>query len=114
MTASRDITEPTHRFVEHGGEVEVELGAASEAGIFAAALDAFAELVVSDGAGPTSHRRIELAGRDRCLLLVDWLNELLFLGEVEQFVRRTSSRSSSETSVSARRSPATAVCRARS
>lgn len=29
-----------HHFVEHGGEVEVELAAESESGIFAAVLDA--------------------------------------------------------------------------
>jgi SHS2 domain-containing protein len=77
---------PLHRFVEHGGEVEVELTAESEAGIFAAALDAFAELVVDDDTGPAELRTVELRGRERSLLLVDWLGELLYLGEVERFV----------------------------
>ncbi len=81
-----DGARPTHQFVEHGGEVEVELTATSETGIFGAALDALAELVAEDGDGRPVLREIELSGRDRPLLLVDWLGELLFLGEVEQFV----------------------------
>ena len=78
--------EPEHHFVEHGGEVEVELAAESEIGIFAAGLDAFAELVVGSEDGEPMELQIALRGRDRTLLLVDWLNELLFLTEVEQFV----------------------------
>jgi len=78
--------EPEHHFVEHGGEVEVDLAAESEVGIFAAALDAFAELVAGSENEESTEVRIELPGRDRTLLLIDWLNELLFLAEVEQFV----------------------------
>jgi SHS2 domain-containing protein len=78
--------EPEHHFVEHGGEVEVDLAAESEVGIFAAALDAFAELVAGSENEEPTEVRIELPGRDRTLLLIDWLNELLFLAEVEQFV----------------------------
>ncbi|HJX48307.1 MAG TPA: archease [Gaiellaceae bacterium] len=85
MTALAHV-EPEHHFVEHGGEVEVELAAESEIGIFAAGLDAFAELVVGSEDGEPMELQIALRGRDRTLLLIDWLNELLFLGEVEQFV----------------------------
>ena len=79
-----------HRFIEHRGELELELEAADEAGIFEAALQAFAELVsaesegVSEGA--TARHRIDLAGSDRGVMLVDWLNELVYLSEVEQFM----------------------------
>jgi SHS2 domain-containing protein len=79
---------PEHRFVEHGGEVEVELTAENEIGIFAAGLDAFAELVAGGEDGEPTELQIVLPGRDRTLLLVDWLNELLFLAEVQQFVPR--------------------------
>lgn len=79
---------PEHHFVEHGGEVEVELSAENEIGLFAAALDAFAELVAGSEDGEATEVSIELRGRDRTLLLVDWLNELLFLVEIEQFVPR--------------------------
>lgn len=77
---------PSYRFVEHGGEVEIELTAPSPAGIFEAALAAFGELVTAGRAREPTRRTIELAGRDRCLLLVDWLNELLYLAEVEHFI----------------------------
>ena len=79
---------PQHHFVEHGGEVEVELEAEDEAGIFAAALDTFTELVAGNADGESMEIQIGLRGRDRTLLLVDWLNELLFRAEVEQFVPR--------------------------
>ncbi len=75
-----------YRFAEHGGEVELELEAATEAGIFEAALEAFAELVSSDEEGAAIRHEISLDEGDRCLLLVDWLGELIFLAEVEQFV----------------------------
>ena len=75
-----------HRFVEHVGEVELELEAPSEAGIFEAALVAFADLVAVDGDGEPASHDVELGAGDRALLLVDWLSELVFLAEVEEFV----------------------------
>jgi len=77
--------EAGHRFVEHVGEVELELDAKTEAGIFEGALAAFEELV--DGvAGEPAQHEIELRAEDRAGLLVDWLSELVFLAEVEEFV----------------------------
>lgn len=73
-------------FVEHVGEVEIDLRASSLAGVFDAALEAFAELVASDGKGAPERRVVELCAEDRALLLADWLSELVFLAEVEQFV----------------------------
>lgn len=76
-----------YQFVEHVGEVEVELEAASEAGIFAAALDAFAELVERDSTGGSVlSQEVELEAHDCALLLVDWVSELVFLAEVACFV----------------------------
>ena len=73
-------------FVDHGGEVEVELESSSEAGIFEEALGALAELVATGEDGTAAGHEVELVSGDRALLLVDWLNELVFLAEVEQFV----------------------------
>jgi SHS2 domain-containing protein len=78
-------TSPRYRFVEHVGEVAFDLEAGDEAGIFAAALLALATLV-RNGGGKMECRVVELSGADRPLLLVDWLSELLFLAEVEEFV----------------------------
>jgi SHS2 domain-containing protein len=76
----------TYHFAEHGGEVELELDAPTEAGVFGAALAAFAELVAADEKGAVARHELKLEGDDRALLLVDWLNELVYLAEVEQFV----------------------------
>jgi len=78
--------ETRYRFAEHGGEVELELDAPTEAGVFEAAVEAFAELVSDEDAGETARHEIELAGSDRALLLVDTLNELVFLTETARFV----------------------------
>jgi SHS2 domain-containing protein len=75
-----------YQFVEHVGEVELELEAPSEAGIFEAALAAFAELAAADGSGEPAVHEVELEAPDRALLLVDWLNELVYLAEVERCV----------------------------
>jgi SHS2 domain-containing protein len=75
-----------HRFVEHVGEVEIELSASSEAGIFEAALAAFAELVAAGREGEPVTHDVRLEAGDRALLLADWLSELVFLAEVDDFV----------------------------
>jgi len=76
-----------HRFVEHVGEVELELEGSSVADLCVEALAAFRELV--DGAtanGAAFERELVLPEAEPSLLLVDWLNELVFLAEVEGFV----------------------------
>jgi SHS2 domain-containing protein len=75
-----------YRFVEHLGEVEIDLEATDELGIFESALDAFAELVGPDADGEPARHEIELGCSDHTLLLADWLSELVFLAEVEHFV----------------------------
>jgi len=66
--------------------VEVELQAESEAGLFEAAVEAYAELAAAGGGGEPARRELALAGGDHALLLVDLLNELVFLAETEAFV----------------------------
>lgn len=46
---------------------------------------AFAELV-GDGNGDGATRELRLEAEDRELLLLDWLSELVYLGETEGFV----------------------------
>jgi SHS2 domain-containing protein len=75
-----------YRFVEHASEVELDLEAPTEAGIFEAALAAFAELVGADAGGDPARHELELAAGDRALLLADWLSELVYLAEVAEFV----------------------------
>jgi SHS2 domain-containing protein len=89
-----------YRWVEHTGEVELRIDASSEEAVFADALAAFTELVGDDaddsddgdgddgdGDGLGSERReIELEGDDRDLLLVDWVNEFVYLADTGRFV----------------------------
>lgn len=76
-----------HRFVEHISEVELSLDAESEAGLFAEATAAFRELVDGTGArGEPLRNEIALGPDEPALLLIDWLNELVFLSEVNAFV----------------------------
>jgi SHS2 domain-containing protein len=75
-----------YRFVEHVGEVEIELEAESETGIFDAALAAFSELAGACDPGEPAVHVVKLTAPEPALLLVDWLNELVFLAEVEGFV----------------------------
>jgi len=75
-----------YQFEEHGGEVEISLSAPSEAGVFVAALEAFAALATDDESGQHCVEEVALVGSDRALLLVDWLNELVVLAELRRFV----------------------------
>jgi SHS2 domain-containing protein len=78
--------EVRHRFAEHLGEVELELEAPTEEGVFVAALQALAELVSTGGRGEPAEHELELAAGERALLLADWLGELVFLVESDGFV----------------------------
>jgi SHS2 domain-containing protein len=76
-----------HRFVEHVGEIELELEGSSEADLYVEALAAFRELVDSATThGTAFQRELVLTEAEPALLLIDWLNELVFLAEVEGFV----------------------------
>jgi SHS2 domain-containing protein len=89
MARGRPVRHPSdvaHRLVEHVGEVEVELDAATEAGVFEAALVALADLIATDSEGAPASHEVELAEPDHALLLVDWLSELVFLAEIAGFV----------------------------
>jgi SHS2 domain-containing protein len=75
-----------YRWIEHTGELELLIEAPSERAIFAEALAAFAELVGDDGGPDSEPREVELEGDERGVLLADWLNELVYLADAEQFV----------------------------
>jgi SHS2 domain-containing protein len=76
----------TYRWIEHTSELEVELEASTEHGVFEAAFEAMRDLL-SNGAAP---ERLEIPvrveGRDRAALLADWLGELAFLAETRGVV----------------------------
>jgi SHS2 domain-containing protein len=75
-----------YRWGEHTGELALEIEAASEEEVFGDALAALAELVDEDDGGEARTYDVELASRDRAALLADWLTELVFLAETQEFV----------------------------
>lgn len=74
------------RWIDHTAELELELEAPSEEGLFEVAFDAMRELL----SGPETAERVEvdveLEGSDRALLIADWLGELAYLGETRGLV----------------------------
>jgi SHS2 domain-containing protein len=73
------------RWVEHTAELELEVEARDEASIYTEALTAVAELI-GDGSGPQLRQEVEVEADEPALLLVEWLSELVYLAETEQFV----------------------------
>lgn len=73
------------RWVEHTAELELEIEAPSQRAVFDEALKAFADLV-RDGEGRPLERELEVEADEPALLLVEWLSELVYLSEAEQFV----------------------------
>jgi SHS2 domain-containing protein len=73
------------RWVEHTAELELEIEAPSEEAVFGEALAAFAELV-GDGSGAWTTRELEVEAHEPALLLGEWLSELVYLADAEQFV----------------------------
>jgi SHS2 domain-containing protein len=75
-----------YRWVEHTGELELEIEAADERSVFGEGFEAMRELLSSEERKETMSRAVELAGSDRAALLADWLAELAILGETEGLV----------------------------
>jgi SHS2 domain-containing protein len=76
------------RWLEHTGEVELEIESDSEHGVFAEALAGLSELFgepAVDDVARTTHRLVVRA-RDRASLLVGWLEELLWIAERDGIV----------------------------
>jgi SHS2 domain-containing protein len=73
------------RWVEHTAELELEIEAPSREAVFGEALAAFAELA-GDGVGSPAAWEFTLEADDLPMLLVDWLQEFIYLGETEGFV----------------------------
>lgn len=83
-----------HRWVDHAAELELELEATSERGVFEEALAALGGLLAERtgddeeaGASPARHQ-VSASAPDRATLLAEWLSELAYLAESEGFVPR--------------------------
>jgi SHS2 domain-containing protein len=77
-----------HRWVDHISEAQLQVAAESFGGLAAEAGRALGLLLLrgaaAEPAGPP--RRLEVSSPDREALLVDWLNEILFVAETEHWV----------------------------
>ncbi len=91
-----------YRWVEHTGELELEIEAPTEREVFEQGLAALRELLQSDRGAAVGERAVSLRSRDRAALLADWLAELAFLAESEGLVpERVSSLELGESSLEA-------------
>jgi len=74
--------------VEHTGELEVEIEAPTERGVFEDGFAAMRELLGGAGSAGSPRRRrdISIAAPDRAALLAEWLAELAFIAESEGLV----------------------------
>jgi len=76
----------TYTWIDHTAELELELEAEDEAGIFTSAVDAFAELLADDVEGPEVTRELRLDAGERAGLLVELLEEIVYLADTASFV----------------------------
>jgi SHS2 domain-containing protein len=77
-----------HELVDHTSEVTVRLRAPTFAALLAEATRAFGDLVPEALRGePDGGRRdFRIEGRDRAATLVDWLNEIVYSCEADQWL----------------------------
>ncbi len=85
---SAPLQPPTHEILHHPSEVRLRLRAGSLPDLFAEAGRALAQLQLPAGAPAPggTWRTVEVSATDRAALLVDWLNELIFLAETEGWI----------------------------
>jgi SHS2 domain-containing protein len=72
------------RSLQHVGEWKVELAADSPEGVFAEAARVIARAVGSASGNPSPWESVDLRARDAAALLVEWANELIGRGEIQQ------------------------------
>jgi SHS2 domain-containing protein len=78
----------THRWLDHTSEVQLEVEAESPAELAAEAGRALGLLMLRGAPAAVSGpaRRLEVSAVDRDALMVNWLNEILFVAETERWV----------------------------
>jgi SHS2 domain-containing protein len=76
----------SHRWVEHTAELELEIDAPTEEAVFLDALTAVAELFGDDRGGEPVRREVAIDAEERAVLLLNWIDELVFLAETEDLV----------------------------
>jgi len=79
---------PGHELVDHTSEITLRIRAPTYSGLVSEATRAFSELVPASLRGRVSrdHREFRIEGVDGTALLVHWLNEIVYLCEVEHWL----------------------------
>lgn len=79
---------PGHEFVDHPSEAHILVRGRSIAEVAAEAGLALADLALGEPLPKATGawREVEVRSRDGAALLVDWLNELIYLGESERWI----------------------------
>jgi SHS2 domain-containing protein len=81
------LTPQGFTFVDHTADVAARLRGATLDDLFGAAAGALtAAITVPEGVTPRQSRAVTLEAADLELLLVDWVGELLYLFETDQFL----------------------------
>jgi SHS2 domain-containing protein len=75
-----------YEWADHTAEVELRISADTPSAVFAEALTAFGELVSDEPGGEAVEHELWLVAADRASLLVQWLEELVYLADTEGFV----------------------------
>ncbi len=89
MTERSTRERTRHSVEEHTGELQLRIDAATLPELFEEAARALSEAMGAPRSdGPLVAKRIQLDSVDREALLVDWLNELIFLSEVGKVLFR--------------------------
>jgi SHS2 domain-containing protein len=85
---TKSCMESSHHWIEHTAELQLEIHARSEAGIFRQAVEALRELLEDEepASGARAERTVEAEATDRGALLAEWLAELVFLAESDGLV----------------------------
>jgi SHS2 domain-containing protein len=78
----------SHDVADHTSEVRIRLRAPTLAGLLAEAGRALAEIQIRGGPVPPAGtwRAVAVAAPDSAGLLVDWLNELIYLAETDRWI----------------------------
>lgn len=78
-----------YRFFDHTADIGAELEAPTREGIYEQAVRAFTDAVTPlDGVEPTGEREITVAAGTLDELMIEWLEEHLYLFEVEKWMTR--------------------------
>jgi SHS2 domain-containing protein len=75
-----------YRWVDHTGELELEIDAPKEEGVFGEAVNALNELLENESRGPPVSHALDATASDRGALLAGFIEELLFRVETEDFI----------------------------